>query len=141
MAGVQQMLMSQAGSSLRATISDQSLGSTSEAPASAYAYYELNSDGTVKAMQNGAVTTLETWRGVGASGSYESRVTMVSGTPTSGSVGVWEVLSTSRLWDVFRTGTLGEKSCTFTVEIRDAAMGIVLDTATVNLSAIVNDDL
>jgi hypothetical protein len=61
---------------------------------------------------------------------------MTIGTVTSGTVGSWVSISTSPQWS--KTDTTagdGPQECAFTLEIRDANTLVVLDTATITLSA------
>ena|SRR5690606_25493049 len=70
----------------------------------------------------------------GATGSlYEIRWTNTSGSPTSGSAtGSWLSLGTSRSWTVSRASA-GTTTCVATVEIRNAATGVVLTSATITI--------
>lgn len=113
-----------------------------EDPSSPYTVtstYELNSAGTVVFSANPAAISppagvFETWLVVGTAGLYEARVTVTSGSLTSGTTGTWLALSTSRQWEVSRA-TTGSSNVTFTLEIRRASDGTVLDTATITLAA------
>jgi hypothetical protein len=89
----------------------------------------LNSDGSWSATdgQSGV------WQGGGLNSDYEARVTMLTGTLSSGTSGSWLPLSTSRTWS--RGGTSsGDFGCSFTLEIRKASDGIVLSTTGVSLT-------
>lgn len=66
---------------------------------------------------------------------YESRVTVTSGTLTTGTEGAWQNLGTTRSWTKSRTVTAGSSSCTFTLEIRRASDAVVVDSATITLTA------
>lgn len=115
------------GGGSRVSITNQDVY-TSPGPAS----YEVNSDGKVY-DQNG--TILETWLLSGAAADYDVRATLVSGnSPTGASLGTWLNLASSHAWQ--ETASLGSiKTCTLTIEIRDATTLTVLDTATVTVTA------
>lgn len=59
-------------------------------------------------------------------GDYDIRVILTSGTFTTGSNNTWENLGTSRTWTKQGSVGAGVVSCTYTVEIRHSASGIVL---------------
>lgn len=99
--------------------------------------YQVNADGTTYTKNalaaGGYVGTGETWRLVGTSGLYEVRATLLSGSAPAGVLNTWANLSASQTWSVSSSGLL--VSCSLRIEIRDAASGVVLDSATINLSA------
>lgn len=69
-------------------------------------------------------------------GNYEARVTVTSGTLSSGTAGSWLALSANRDWARNRiSDSPGTQTCVFTLEIRDASTLVVLATSTVTLSA------
>jgi hypothetical protein len=72
----------------------------------------------------------------GVAADYEIRWTNTSGTLSTGTVGAWLNLGTSRSWDVSRSG-VGGKSCTGTVEIRRASDSVVLATGSIAITATV----
>jgi hypothetical protein len=98
----------------------------------ATATYELNNNGNV---YNHLGTNLEAWLDSGVNSDFDVRATFVSGdTLASGTLGTWQVLSTTRSWSL--TAVSGEtKSTTLTVEIRNSSTLAVLTTATISLSA------
>lgn len=65
---------------------------------------------------------------------YEIRVTPTTGTFSTGTTGSWLSLTFSRAWSVDKSG-VGVKQCTATYEIRRAADLVVLDSASIQLSA------
>jgi hypothetical protein len=65
---------------------------------------------------------------------YECRATMISGTLTSGTTGSWMALSSDRTWTLTRTAD-GTSTASFTLEIRRASDGTVMDTATIGFEA------
>lgn len=99
------------------------------------ATYSVANDGKVK---NGAGAILETWLqgSGGVVANYEVRATLVSGTLTSGTTGSWLGCATTRTWTK-TNGASNNSTVTaaLTIEIRRASDGIVLDSATVTLSA------
>lgn len=121
----------------RVSIIDASISDTTISPSNASASYRLSSAGAVDQLTASAGTgSLGSWISplYAAGGNYEARVTMNSGSLTTGTTGTWLPLSSTRLWTLDRT-TLGTATCTFTVEIRLAASGGVLDSAIITLSA------
>lgn len=97
--------------------------------------YRLNTNGIVQTNIGAGFTDFETWiQAAVNSNLYESRVTELSGSLTSGSVGVWENLGTTRTWILSQVVT-GISICTIRVEIRQASTGIVLDSADIVLQA------
>lgn len=106
----------------------------------AVASYSLQSGGDAVGTESlgdglGGVTTYNLspeWLLTGVNSDYESRATIITGTLSGGTTGVWQVLSTTRTWSKSRT-TIGYDECTFTLEIRDAVTLTVLDTATIVL--------
>lgn len=117
------------------TISDQNPYDEVFGGGDASADYSLNTTKAVFSTGESPGDWLDSGGNVGA---FEVRVTMIYGTFTSGpAAGTWWPLSSNRSWNVFRTG-LGGKSCSMTVEIRLAATGVVQDTATVSMTALVS---
>ena len=116
-------------------ITDQSINVTrSSAPSTAG--YRLNSSGIAESLSNLAYATLETWLLSGAASDYEVRVTLSSGTLSSGTTGTWQSLGTSRSWTVVAGNSYPEfAEAEIVVEIRDATTLMTLDTATINLQA------
>lgn len=106
-------------------------------PQNARAGYRLNSSGVAQELVGaGSYSTLETWLTTGDVSLFEARVTVTSGVLSSGTTGTWIALSTSPEWYIqdADAGPLSA-SCTFTVEIRHAASGQVLDSATITLNS------
>lgn len=117
------------------SISDETVSALSFAPVDASAGYRLNSNGEVESLTNGSPVTLQQWcTPTSAAGDYEARVTVNSGSLSSGTTGTWLALSTSRTWSVVQSGA-GSSSCNFTVEIRRTGTTTVLDSATIDLVA------
>lgn len=99
--------------------------------------YQLTNGGLVRKSENGAYTTLETWLLSGSASDYEARVPIVGGDSlSSGTVGSWLNLGTSREWQQYADSS-NTFTSNFTVEIRLAASPFtVLDSATINLTAV-----
>lgn len=93
-----------------------------------FVYYQLGA---------GAPISDYIWRGGGASSLYDVRVTMVSGTTWTGSIGVWANLAVDQGWSLSTGAGVGAliRTGTATVEIREAASGTVLASANVTLVA------
>lgn len=110
------------------SVSDSGLGSRT-------ATYTLTNTGLV---QDHDATTLENWvtPTTAAGAAYEVRATLVpySGTLSAGTTGSWLVLSSTRSWSV-TAATTGSADASITVEIRLAASGTVLDSASIILHA------
>jgi hypothetical protein len=87
--------------------------------------YNLNADGNVYGPT--AAALLEAWLDSGSAGSFEARATLLSGALSTGTTGVWQVLSTTRTW----TAALAS----IKIEIRRVSDGVILDTATISLEA------
>lgn len=99
----------------------------------------LGTDGTatnVRLVLGNQAITGEWGRPITASigSSYEARVTLTSGTLTTGTTGSWLALSSQRDWDVQRN-TIGSKACTFTLEIRRVSDSVVVASASYTITA------
>lgn len=121
----------------RVLISDATLTDLTIDPAACSVSYQLTSAGVANSITTSAGTgAIENWvNPTGAAGAnYEARVTVNTGTLTSGTTGTWTALSSTQTWNVTRS-TVGTKACNITVEIRLTSTGAVLDSATIDLSA------
>ena len=107
---------------------------TAVSPTNATATYSLESDGDI-VHGNGAGTDQGDWIAPKRNfGNYEVRATETGGTVTTGTVGSWLALSSTRSWTKTRTSdSPGTDSVTLTVEIRKGA--VILDTATITIEA------
>lgn len=116
------------------SISDATPHGNSVSPANATATYSLTNAGDI-VHGDGAGTDQGDWISPKRNfGSYEVRATETAGTVTTGTVGSWLALSTTRTWTKTRTSdSPGTDSVTLTVEIRKA--GVTLDTATITIEA------
>lgn len=81
----------------------------------------------------GNVPYAGTWLNYGSASSYEIRYSPTGDAPTGSATATWLSLSTDRSWTLTETG-VGIKSCSGTIEIRDASTLVVLDSATGALS-------
>jgi len=113
--------------------------STARVGSSTTATLRLDADGDIMGS-NGAGTSVTSDRGdwinpkSAAGGAYECRVTVTSGTLTSGTSGSWQALSSDRSWAVTQA-SIGNKTCVFTLEIREVANTSNVVSATITLSA------
>jgi hypothetical protein len=131
MTGVMGLMASQGGRTV--VIGDQDLLHTAIDPADASVDYVLTETGL--ARSNGV--TLHGWlTPVVSPGDFEVRATVNSGAFTTGTVGAWEALSAARTWTRTRTA-IGTSAVNATFEIRRASDGVVLDSATIILTATV----
>lgn len=104
-----------------ATLTDQLVGN-------AEVGYRLTTGGQEESFEGVPASptvwdTISTWLLSGAASSYECRLTNVSGTnPTTGTVGTWLALSSTREW-IWQDTTAGDGVTSFsgTIEIRDTA--------------------
>ncbi len=103
----------------------------------ATAEYSLENDGDIiEGISTGPTDTGDWITPTSAAGSgYEVRATLDSGSLDSGTTGSWLSLGTTRTWGVAAASTPSSQSASLTIEIRDASSLVVLDSATVNLSA------
>ena len=129
-------------------VSDQSYSDTNDCgggACSGITRYRLNSSGVVEkfTLTANSYSTLETWLIVGSNSDYQSRVTVTSGTLTSGTTNTWQALSTSREWEL--AGAVGggtyTDTCIFTIEIRRVSDSVVVDSATITLTINLNNGL
>lgn len=104
-------------------------------PTTATASFTLNSDGTYSSVGS-LFAPSGTWQtGTGTGSSYEARLTVTSGSFSSGTTGSWLVLSTNRTWTNTRSGSPGSATGTGTLEIRDAVTLSVLTSSTLTVTA------
>jgi hypothetical protein len=98
------------------------------------AQYQLNADGNIYTNPGGTLGVAGTWTSFAATaGNYESRMTIVSGAVSGGTIGSWENLSVTRTWS--RNAVLGfSDSVQLTLEIRRASDGVVLDTKSITIT-------
>jgi hypothetical protein len=116
-------------------ISNQTINDTTGASRAATAGYRLTSGGQVQSQINATFAFLEQWCVPAAqAGNYEARVTVTSGSLSTGTAGSWLALTSNQTWT--RTASIGSaNTCVFTVEIRQVGTTTVLDSATITLEA------
>jgi hypothetical protein len=107
-------------------------------PTTAVASYSLASDGDIDATNNSnVVVDRGDWIIPKTNMAlYEARMTTVSGSLTSGTIGSWLALNVTRTWENTRSG-IGAGTTTYvgTLEIRRASDGLVMGTATITIEA------
>lgn len=127
--------MAGGGSGPRVTLADTTI-EVINTGATASAAYRLATDGKVMRSANGAAyAEIGTWLtpSVAALAAlYECRVTVTSGTLTSGTTGTWLPLTADQTWTLSKP-TAGALTVEMTLEIRLAATGTVMASATVNM--------
>lgn len=116
-------------------ISNQDIHDTTIGP-TAEAQYTLALSGAASSVTSGggSVPISGEWLTSGSSSDFEVRATIVSGSVTSGTIGSWENLGTTRTWTRDR-GAIGISTVVLTIEIRNATSMVVLDTAEITLTA------
>lgn len=103
-------------------------------PANATASYSLTSAGLETASGNAN----NTWLLAGAASDYEARVTVNSGSLTTGTTGSWLGLGTTRTWTLVNSSdTPGTTTASVTVEIRTVSGSVVVASAPVDFTATV----
>ena len=138
---IQEIWVNDSGTARRIYISDV-VSITNQGPFSsstgstATAQYQLDNVGQVRITQtDNSVSAVENWLTPATNvANYECRVTVNSGLLTTGTTGAWLGLGTARTWTLSRSSN-GTSSCNFTVEIRRASDAVVLDSATISMSA------
>lgn len=107
---------------------------------SATAQLQLNSDGSLKETDystngNNTLTAVSgQWKLGGTNSDYEARMTVNTGSLTSGPTGTWDALSTTRDWTLVRS-TSGVVIASCTLEIRMAGSTTVIASATIDFEA------
>ncbi len=123
---------------IRVSLSNVSIDESVIAPAAASCGYQLDIDGDInhrKTGTGGAYVDSGDWITPKAAAgiNYEARVTVTSGTLSSGTSGSWLPLNITRTWTVTAVSTI--KTCTFTLEIREATSGTVVASASITITA------
>lgn len=117
------------------TIGDTSASDTVADPSNATAQYVLINDGEIHKITH-LGTVVSTWLVPGTNaGDYEVFATLNSGT-LSGTFGSWLNLGSNRGWSATRL-TLGTTSGNFDIQIRRVVDSVVMDSATITLTATV----
>jgi hypothetical protein len=136
MSGMMQMLLGAMGK-FALLPSDITITDIVVSPSTATASFTLNSSGTYTCA--GSIKPADgTWlKGTGTGSDYEARLTVVSGTFTTGTTGSWVSLGTSRQW-ILAQISVGSSSAAGTLEIRDPSSGVVFTSCNLTLNAEVN---
>lgn len=118
------------------TLPNTTVSDSTFAPTNPIARFILNSNGNrQEELSGGVVNNLGAWvTPTTLAGNYEARATLISGTFTSSTFGSWLSLGTSRSWGITRS-TNGTSVASMTLEIREAATGTVVASATISFSA------
>ena len=116
-------------------ITDQEIHDITAGP-TAQSEYTLGNDGIAyeTTSTSGTDPISGEWKLAGAVADYEARATENSGTVTSGPIGTWDSLATTRTW-VKDRGSIGTSTVELLIEIRRAADSVVLDSAVITLIA------
>lgn len=121
-----------------AILTDHNIAAGETAPDDAEARFRLNTDGRAQGFASNVGVYEDyagEWLASGSAGDFECRMTTVSGTVTSGTIGSWEALSSSREWTRNHTASSGNSDYVGTLEIRRVADGVIVATATITLQA------
>ena len=122
----------------RVEISDYAVSDITPSPTNASAGYELTSAGVINqvTVAGGGAGVIGQWivPASAAGSNYEVRAQETSGTVSTGTVGSWLSLGTTRTWSRAQTVN-GTSTCELLIEIRLAASGVVLAAATITLEA------
>jgi hypothetical protein len=105
--------------------------------ATATVAYQLNSSGKeqYRLGTSGGFTDIGNWVVPnGAASQYEVRATLTSGTFTSGTAGSWLALTSTRTWTTQQV-SLGSKTTSATIEIRNATTLAIVATGSITLLA------
>jgi hypothetical protein len=102
----------------------------------ATASYRLGSDGNISEVVNGAAAVdIGDWvTPKSFAANYEVYATYTGDTPSTGTFGSWQALTSTRIWTVARP-TVGESIAYVTLQIRKIGTTTILDTATITLIA------
>jgi hypothetical protein len=141
MTGILAVLAGMGGISVIVAVS-RSASSTAGFGGGTTATISFNADGTYSTFEGATEFDHGNWvEPAGAANEWEIRATVTSGsTPTSGTVGSFLALSTTREWQVAR-GTTGTSTSTLTFEWRRVGLTTIEYTTTGNvLTATVEDE-
>jgi hypothetical protein len=118
------------------SISDVTAESEEVNPAAATAAYRLTSAGNIEhTTGDNTVVDMGDWITPQTNmANYECRADIVSGTLSTGTTGAWQSLSSTRTWTKQQVIN-GTSTVSFTLQIRRASDAVVMDSATVTLTA------
>jgi hypothetical protein len=124
-------------SAVTIVLDDHTISDATTQPIIPQALYRISSNGKVyQGTVPGGITELETWcTPTSQAGNYEALVTVLTGVLTSGTVGSWVALSTTRDWYLEETLVENTAYCQFTVEIRRVGTTSPTYSATIDLYA------
>ncbi len=121
------------------TIGVTSATAITVAPTNAAAQYQLTAAGDIRSTINGGGNTVfDTGDWISPQvnmASYEARVTVTSGSLSSGTTGAWQSLATTRTWTKTAVPGVGLQTCVFTLEIRRASDAQVMASASITMQA------
>ncbi len=89
-------------------------------PTTATTELQVRTDGVLYEVNNGSDGQSQGWLSQGSNNDCEVRVTVLSGSLTSGTVGAWEQLNANRVWTKAQTSA-GSQAVSIRVEIREIA--------------------
>lgn len=123
------------GGAATVTLIDETVSDAVSPGSEASAAYRLTSAGEVEAQTSSGILALGFWvqPSAAAGAAFEARATVTAGALSSGTVGAWLSLDTSRGWTLSRTAA-GASGATVSVEIRSTSTLAVLASAVINLS-------
>lgn len=123
------------------SITDQGIFRSVSQPFVATASYKLGTDGIAYRISGSTAAIAGQWLNPADATEadlYEARVTILSGSLSTGTPNVWQALTSDLLFSR-RQALIGTSTCSLRVEIRlIAAPATILGTATVQLTARVN---
>lgn len=114
----------------------QSFSGSVQTSGGATASFTLSSTGSRTALNGSGESGGQVWISPQSGMDlYEVRATATSGSVSSGTVGAWLSLSSSRTWSRTSTNPMGANTVTLQLEFRRAADAVVVQTNTVGLVA------
>lgn len=122
------------------SLNNQNLLSSVIDPIDATAVYRLTNGGEIEGTNSGGnlVTDIGDWIAPKTNMAlYSARVTMLSGSLSSGTTGSFLNLGTTRTWTRAQT-IVGTSTCQFTIEIQRDSDSAIVASATIDLTAEVN---
>lgn len=130
------MLLGSSSSAIQVDIVGGSASATGSTTSGATSRYTLTNAGLEQTKEGTAsYVTLGTWLKTGVASDYDVFVTVVSGSVSSGSTGVWLNLGTTREWTKLGADGAGASSVVLTIQLRRTSTGAVLDSASVTLTS------
>jgi hypothetical protein len=117
-------------------ISDTTAESEEISPAAATATFRLTSAGNIEhTTGDNTIVDMGDWITPQTNmANYECRADIVSGSLSTGTTGAWQSLASTRTWTLQQV-TNGTSTASFTLQIRRASDAVVMDSATITLTA------